>query len=571
MAVATRFLLLLFGLTVGCADQGPPELAASAELISNRYIPNDLHFDAKVARQATPGSRTTFVCSLLGLGAIDTIPFNFPGASREELDQYQNRRSLVIEEALAPGPNPSVARVYSTDMGWPFEHSDGYVYFTFDDGLFSPQSAMSECPPGASNCTPVALNDDFLARSDPRGWSSDSRCIPLEIDSAPDEKEFQPITLNGPVSSGGTPTGPDVVPGPGFSSGRYVFLLMPLAGASCTSDAGCAAASGVATDVCLPHPALGGQYCHFGTCDGDSPCAVRLSPSTLVVRSEGSNFVVPRVGEHVANANVLNAYRGHFATVSFQARVDASTNSGVVWVLGRDSYWGTPGLPMNPYLMFHPVENGVLGEPQYFTGTDVAGSPVFAADANAAVPLYEERPTLPYHTSLAFFSELEGGTWLLIYGGHAQPSLKDRVSLFIKPASDSLFYDTEAGIYLRWSRQPWGPWSTPATIFNPFSTDGGYCKEMFFDDPSGKTGFACPAELAARNESLDRMPYAGMAGEYGASIVPRSLQIAEDGQHATFLWLMSTWNPYRVVELETAMTLPLEETAPATISTIVNP
>jgi hypothetical protein len=559
--VNVALLLVWIAGACGSAESGS-DVVALAGVAPSRYVRNDLHFDAKSALLATPGTRTKLICSLLGLGAIDSVPFNCPGATRDELDAYPNR-SLVPEEALVAGPNPDVARVLAADMGWPFEHSDGQIYFTFDDGLFAPTSSMSTCSPNDPSCVPTALNDDLLARADPTAWGSDSDCIALEIDRAPAANEFLPITMNGPVSSGGTPTGPDVVPGPGFSSGPFIFLLMPLAAKACSSDAGCAADSGISGDVCRPVVEVGGNYCHFGPCEGDSPCAVRLSPSTLVVRADGSNFVAARVGQHVTSAAVLNAYRGHFATVSFQSSVDPATGSGVVWVLGRDSYWGTPGLSMSPYLMFHSIENGVLGEPQYFAGVAADGQPIFSSDATAAVPLYDEVPSLPYHSSLSFLPELDGGTWLLVYGGHAQAKLRDRVSTFIRPAADELFYDREAGIYLRWAKHPWGPWSTQATIFNPYSSDAGYCKEMFFEDPEGKTGFSCPPELVAHNADLDRLPSGGMAGEYGAAIIPRFLRIADDGSHASFRWLMSTWNPYRVIELETQLTLPLEESAPS--------
>jgi hypothetical protein len=505
---------------------------------------------------------TQLACSLLGLGATNsTVPFNFPGATQAELDTISNRRSLVSEESLPPGGHADVARVFAADMGWPFEHSDGLVYFTFNDGLFAPDSTISSCPSDAPNCIRTVLNDDFLAFSDPHSWTREAPCIPLSVEHAKDSKAFLPITWNGPVSTGGNATGPDVVPGPGFSSGKFVFLLMPLSGSTCSTDADCAAASGIETDRCLiisegPLAGDDARYCHFGPCDGDSPCALRLSASSLVVRSDASNFVDPRLNEHVSSSSVASAYRGHFATASFQPVIDPATSSGRVWALGRDSYWGTQGLSMDPYLMFHPVENGVLGEPQYFTGIDEAGGPTFSSDAADAVPLYEESVTLPYHSSLAYSSEFAGGTWLLVYGGHAQPGLRSRVETFVRPASQRLFYDQHAGISLRWAKQPWGPWSAPSNIFNPYTSDAGYCREMFFDDPDNNTGFSCPNELAAHNAHLNRMPGAGMAGEYGAAIVPRSVHIEADGKQASFSWLLSTWNPYRVIQLVTELEVP---------------
>jgi hypothetical protein len=124
---------------------------------------------------------------------------------------------------------------------------------------------------------------------------------------------------------------------------------------------------------------------------------------------------------------------------------------------------------------------------------------MFAVEAAAAVLLYAEVSALPHHTSLAYMPELDGGTWLMIYGGHAQPNVRAALSLFIRPVPDSLFYDRKAGIYLRSAKQPWGPWSEPTTIFNPYCAgQGGYCEQMHFDDPTARRG--SPALRSSSNE-----------------------------------------------------------------------
>ena len=147
--------------------------------------------------------------------------------------------------------------------------------------------------------------------------------------------------------------------------------------------------------------------------------------------------------------------------------------------------------------------------------------------------------------------ELDGGTWVMLYGGRAQESLRPSLEIFIRPVTDAHFYDRDAGIYLRWAKKPYGPWSEPITIFNPFTPgQGGYCESMFFDDPAGKTGFQCPEDALAHNARLDRNPGLGLAGEYGPMLLARFAKKVSRNK-AQLHWLLSTWNPYRVVVMRT--------------------
>jgi hypothetical protein len=137
----------------------------------------------------------------------------------------------------------------------------------------------------------------------------------------------------------------------------------------------------------------------------------------------------------------------------------------------------------------------------------------------------------------------------MIYGGHAQIALRNNIALLARPVSDEIFYSRETGIYLRSAKFPWGPWSDPTVLFNPYhSGQGGYCERMYFEDPQGATGFECPAEAVAHNRDLNRAAGLGLAGEYGAGIVPGASAI--DGDSFKLRWLLSTWNPYRVIVQE---------------------
>jgi hypothetical protein len=110
------------------------------------------------------------------------------------------------------------------------------------------------------------------------------------------------------------------------------------------------------------------------------------------------------------------------------------------------------------------------------------------------------------------------------------------------------------GIYLRSAKQPWGPWSEPITIFNPYTPgEGGYCENMYFDDPAAVSGFACSFDDAAHNQSLDRSPAAAMAEDYGAAFVPGYTTRSQSDPRVTIHWLLSTWNPYRVVLMKSEL------------------
>lgn len=505
---------------------------------------------------------THHVCDLLGLGGADEVPFNFPGADAQTMAEYRALAPGLIEASLPAGGNPAVARIFGTDLGAPFRHGDGRTYFTFGDALYPGSEHMTTCPEGSVGCQRHARNDDVLASIGPETWSGSSECLALTIESEEDPTHFRPITWNGPASAGGVELGPGVVPGPGFSTGRFMFMLVPRGPISCTVAANdCADVGGLPGDVCIPASTGADRgACHFGECGSDpaSPCALRLSGSLLMVRRQGSDFETARIGEHVASAAVVDAYRGNFSTVAFHAQVDDAGN-GKVWVLGRPGFWGAPGLSMLPHMMFHPVSNGILGEPQFFAGLR-DGAPVYSSDAHLAEPLYRDEALLNNHTSLAYLPELDGGTWVMLYGGHSQYVLRFNIAQFIKPVHDDLFFDRNTGILLRWAKQPWGPWSAPQVIFNPYAPgQGGYCERMYFEDPEGRTGFTCPAEQADVNARLNRSPGAGLAGEYGAAIVQPRTAAAPDAASFTFQWLLSTWNPYRVVLMQTRLGTPLLE------------
>lgn len=506
---------------------------------------------------------TSLQCELIGLGAINTVPYNFPGLSADAVARDRVMNPGIVETSLPAGANPNAPAILGGDLGSPFVHADGKLYFQFGDSWFDGWNRVPRDPNCQSNCDSqvgLTVNDDLLASVDLSTLSANSACIPLDMPRRADTGQVVPITWNGPANDGGHALGGGVVPAPGFSTGRYMFILAPRDAPACgATNLDCAAANGLASDVCLPAPD-GVQRCYFGTCsadDSDAACALRLNPSQLIVRREGSDFTDVVVGEHVSSSHVFDGYRGHFSTVSFFSQVDFETGDGKVWVVGRDTYWGAPGLSMSPYLMYHPVHAGQLDEPLFFAGIH-DGEPTFSPKPDDARPIYEESKLLSNHTSLMFEPALDGGTWLLLYGGHAQPALRSTLANYVRPVVDALFYDQIAGVYLRTAKQPWGPWSEPLTIWSPFAPgQSGYCEQMYFEDPQGLSGFTCPPDSEQHNRDLNRAPGLGMGAAYGAALVPN---INHSGANDfTLHWLISTWNPYRVIMLSSSFELDMSD------------
>lgn len=499
--------------------------------------------------------KTQTVCELMGLGAIGTVPHNFPGADAQTTTRY--RASLnpgIVELELPAGANAAAPAILGGDLGAPFLHGDGKLYFTFGDSWFESPARSIDCSTSDPSCVPAVGNDDILATAAVNRWQMEAGCLELDVIRVAGTRDIQPLTWNGPANMGGQPMAA-IVPGPGFSTGRFMFMLAPGEIVMCGgTDAECAVASGVETDVCSVDP-TGVHRCFFGECANDpqSPCGLRFNASRLLVRSEGTDFTEPIDGVHVASSHVFESYRGHFSVLTFYSDVDLSTGSGSLWVIGRDSFWGAPGLTLNPYLMVHPVENGRLEEPMFFAGF-ARGAPIFSPNAADARSLYEERVLLPQHTSLVFEPDVDGGTWLMMYGGHAQPVLRNNIAQFVRPVVDDLFYSRDSGVVVRTAKNPWGPWSEPTLVFSPFHAgQGGYCEHMYFEDPAGDTEFDCPGETASRNSALNRVPGLGSAGEYGVAIVPGAAEVSEQG--VRLRWLMSTWNPYRVLLQESELGL----------------
>jgi hypothetical protein len=109
------------------------------------------------------------------------------------------------------------------------------------------------------------------------------------------------------------------------------------------------------------------------------------------------------------------------------------------------------------------------------------------------------------------------------------------------------------GILLRGSKHPWGPWSSTARLFDPGwdTGQGSYLRAgygRFMHIPWNKGGVDHCFD--------DLMPYSReneYGGEYGPYLIKPYFD--GDGGKAKIYWLMSTWNPYQVVLMESDLTV----------------
>jgi hypothetical protein len=138
-----------------------------------------------------------------------------------------------------------------------------------------------------------------------------------------------------------------------------------------------------------------------------------------------------------------------------------------------------------------------------------AGSKGWVSDQRQATPLFLHRQV--GELSAAWLEPL--GLWLLLYNAFHPRGIVGRVA-----------------------EQPWGPWSDPFVVLNPFDESVGYGKLMH--RMNEEDGLYDPGRLGE------------WGGEYGPYIIhrfTRDASVPGGGRRAQIYFVMSTWNPYNTV------------------------
>ena len=145
---------------------------------------------------------------------------------------------------------------------------------------------------------------------------------------------------------------------------------------------------------------------------------------------------------------------------------------------------------------------------RFWCGTEPrSGRPSWSEDERDALALFPH----PEIGELSVTWNAPLGLWLMLYNaGHPR------------------------GINARVAPDPWGPWSAPVIAFDPRGPGLGYGAFMHIADSSD--GLSDPGR---EHE---------WGGEYGPYVIDRYTR-ALPGRRAAVYLVMSTWNPYNVVEL----------------------
>jgi hypothetical protein len=217
---------------------------------------------------------------------------------------------------------------------------------------------------------------------------------------------------------------------------------------------------------------------------------------------------------------------GHFITPSLHLIEGpiANLEGTGPWVMmfGSGEYRNSKG-----YLAITPAATFATGDnTRYFSGFDITG-PRWSEREIDAVPIIDENDV--GDISVTWVEEAR--LWVAMYD-----SLEPR------------------GILVRSARYPWGPWSEPQIVYEP-SRELGY--GIFIYDPSRKDN----DKLHGPFNDPDNKQETSYGGFYAPYMIERFNRVK--GTELTLSWLMSTWNPYVVVRMESKLQiLPPEAPAP---------
>ena len=187
--------------------------------------------------------------------------------------------------------------------------------------------------------------------------------------------------------------------------------------------------------------------------------------------------------------------------------------------------WGTGAYrKSNAYLAVTPAESLTTGQgTRYFAGLDAAGEPMWASDEARAVQLFDQ-PTIG-DLSVSFVPQL--GLWVMLYD--AWPGRPDR---------------PDAGIQLRTSPTPWGPWSAAESVLRPVEAARGKLIHMANTDD----GLEWP---------IKKFNGASRSSEQGAIYAPYVIErfTRVEGDRLKLYYTLSTWNPYVVMLMRSEFTI----------------
>ena len=199
-------------------------------------------------------------------------------------------------------------------------------------------------------------------------------------------------------------------------------------------------------------------------------------------------------------------------------------------------------------------------QPRFFSGLDSAGRPQFsereldarALDLDADTPgdHAQEAHDCVNQMNVSWLPSLQ--LFVMFYGGDV-PTFTEGLLAW----DDGSSIDCEGGgLWLRFARQPWGPWTAPRSLM--VAGDRGTRAQP--TEQFGEGGILAHNRCRTPNCARYDPAYLLDIGNnnngllYSPSIV--DAWTTGDTESATLYWLLSTWNPYQVVLMRTTLRPP---------------
>jgi hypothetical protein len=501
---------------------------------------------------------------------------------------------LVGPSAVHP---PGDLALYGTDLGFSFEHR-GELMLMFGDTL---ADAYDVCR-GEDN-------DDTIATLP---LAFDGTVPKPEFRARPDApQQFLAVSLMRGTTS--LPLGFAQAPLTAFSDGERAFALFDRlelprcdAGGACGSsaDLSCSTRIGecqpalntVVPPLCDLDTKLGcfyGQECvpaGAAVCvDVDSSQYDGSADGEIAASAGIAEWGVQREDEREVFDSVFSFRTNKFisATARTIEHLDADKDCNdyspghhdlLIW--GRPRYSSQGEREAQLYLMTHALpltfdDDGQLRfAPRFFAGVDPDTNEArWSTDQSDAKPLamdgiVDGDPHEPLHvvdhTAISWLGA-PIDKWVMLYGGG--------LSSLLVSSEDTSDAPAPGAIVMRFADHPWGPWSPPAPHLRPGSPGT-------IGDPNGPAGFLYNPECVSTQSSACALPDALRADPsriaevcdgsaslwdagqlYGVNIIdPYTTPNAAGG--FDMIWNVSTWNPYAVVLMKSAINPPVS-VAPA--------
>jgi len=464
-------------------------------LLTATFAAGSLSTAANAATLSLVGSSTT-VCQLIGETIWDTG---------------------------TPGGTPTAAKTLSNfglagvDLGFPVDSSPGPLYFLFGDGSLA--SGLPDHPP---NSLPTEPPDDALGHTSRTTPPDSATCLDLQIaTSAPNKFAHPKVTPRIQQGSFNVPTG-----GVFFDNTFYAFFW---------------------TDHCLTPSAL--------TPNRRTPLR-RPTPGACLETPQNSS-----IGRSVlAQATALNpldfTWQPPPAGLLF-----TNMPSGFVYASAANP---PPGVtPPNPLASAIPV----FGVPRYRASIPyLALAPratfadphtwLFFAGYEFGVPVWITRPTWESRHNAA-------GEWMPPSGAEifaAEPAdercVGEHSVTWNAPLRSWLLLYTCVPwvVEARFAPEPWGPWSTPIILLSAVQDPGLNCTLIQRVGLTGCPGLALGQTLPPGST----VPWPGAF--YAPFVMSRYTQdVTPPGpgqpKRARIYWLLSTWNPYTIVVMQSTLEL----------------